>query len=380
MECAGSVGLGLLIPKPPQSKAAKAGTDKHKLLEDAVEKKELKHSNPDVQKMLDWANARRAEGYLLLQECRIAVGSGIGLAEENALMGTADIICHGEAAPVKGHEIIFDAKFGRIPVKAKGNKQLLAYAAGHVGINDKFKGRRAEHVRLVIAQPQSEGFFDVADYTADEVRDFGKLLKSKAEIALKAVNVMLRTNDVPSEFLKPGFKQCQWCDAKTICPAYANTKGIDAMKKAEEAIDLANEFTPPGVVAPAPKPQVFLPPEAVSYQGLSPDEAYAKAAKVQKEAKLVIDWFTNGLKSKTIQSTTFKLGDMNKGNRKWANGVTADMLSLLTGAKLEDLIEPEQLKTPSALEKQLGKEVLAELEDVSHLIEREKPSQVVKPL
>ena len=76
---------------------------------------------------------------VLQPEMKVEIGKYIGLPE-GVCWGTSDlIIVSGERV------IVVDLKYGRVPVSAKGNEQLILYAAGAAGfLEDDGAGMNAE--------------------------------------------------------------------------------------------------------------------------------------------------------------------------------------------------------------------------------------------
>lgn len=118
--------------------------------------------------------------------------------------GTGDAIIHGN-----GVLEIHDLKFGQgEQVKAKGNRQLLTYAAG-AWLKYKDEGP-FEKIKMVIHQPRIHLEPDSWTITVDALKDFIRMVRAA---------VIVCESSKPGENLKPGEKQCRWCPAKAQCPA-----------------------------------------------------------------------------------------------------------------------------------------------------------------
>lgn len=123
--------------------------------------------------------------------------------------GTADAVIITDG----GKELqMHDLKYGFNPVGAEDNKQLMLYAAGiyyeYSLVYD------IETIRLVIHQPRNGG---VSEWACDvkHMLDFVEVAKAAAAKAKECVDDFSKTD----ERLKPGESQCQWCKAKSSCPA-----------------------------------------------------------------------------------------------------------------------------------------------------------------
>jgi hypothetical protein len=368
MECPGSAALSLLVSNP-SSKAAKAGTQKHAQLERALIFGE-KSPSSDIQRMVEIVDTFLANGYERGVEAEIKIGKALKLKNPDIIWGTADITLYN---PAQGCLGILDAKFGQLAVSAKDNKQLLCYLTGY-WLEWQAQTKQSFQKGIVgIMQPSKTPFFEITEYSFDEVQDFARQLKVAITAAETAATVMLKEKELPEVFLKPGLPQCRWCNCKPICSAYGKTKGIEAMEN--EA--LANEFSPPNLLKEI-KVTVQIPPEAKHYADMTPDAAYAKALRATKEAKIIVDWFTKGLKDETLKSEKYKLVPMNRGSRIWTADASAETLAFLTGLEQSQLLVEPTLKTPSVLEQEIGEDAMHNLEQAG-LIERKEPSKVVKP-
>jgi hypothetical protein len=365
----------------PPSRAAKEGTRKHKILDEALKDNAQRHSAPEINRMLQWVTKLRREGYEVVSEMKIKIGQRLRLDTkyEDVCFGTADVLAWNED---NSHRIVADAKFGRYIVRAQDNRQLLLYACGDLGLDK--ASSRTNTVDLCIMQPENPDFFDVATYTFDEMREWQKKFAFWINLCAENIETLFDTKSIDSLNLVPGATQCQWCLNKAVCPQYSESEGLQAMKKKEDVASLANEFEVPAtdeVVKPVLEKELKynLPPEAGAlFKGCNPDEAYARALSLSKEASVVINWFTEGLKSGVLKSEKYEVVDMNAGNRVWASTVNAEDVSFIMGIDVNELLVPATLKSPAAIEKDFGKDFLATLEK-AELIERKTPSKTIKP-
>ena len=111
----------------------------------------------------------------------------------------------------KKRAVLFDWKWGFLPVQAVDNDQLRIYA---LGFWDNFLADRfpdLEEFRLVIWQPRALGGGGEWDVSLDELLDFGKYVKKQAR----------RTYDKDAP-RTPGEAQCAYCPGarKRLCPEY----------------------------------------------------------------------------------------------------------------------------------------------------------------
>lgn len=119
--------------------------------------------------------------------------------------GTADVII------VSGNVMyVPDYKHGRgVRVDAQDNVQTALYAGGALElVHDLYHGE-IEIVRLGINQPRNGGCRDV-DMTVEEL-----------EVFLEDVRVKLLVSQEPNPPYHPSQKACQFCSAKSTCPALA---------------------------------------------------------------------------------------------------------------------------------------------------------------
>lgn len=116
--------------------------------------------------------------------------------------GTTDLITWTESSATLA---ITDLKFGRMPVAARDNPQLLLYALGAIRETEK----RPQHVVLRIWQPRTPGpSADEWAYTADELKS-----------ALMPLLVALNEAQTEPERAIVG-EWCKWCDHQPTCTAF----------------------------------------------------------------------------------------------------------------------------------------------------------------
>ena len=140
--------------------------------------------------------------------------------------GTLDVGIVG-----KRRIVIWDWKWGFLPVQAVGNDQLRIYALG-------FWENVARHIsdakdfKLIIFQPRASGGGGEWETTLDELLDFGETLRKKAR----------RTQD-PDAPRIPGKPQCDYCEgARTLkCSEYVKFN-MELVASDFDDIDRADEI------------------------------------------------------------------------------------------------------------------------------------------
>lgn len=163
-------------------------------------------------------------GDFLLVEQRVAFGSVIGADDAEDGFGTADAIV-GKADEL----IVIDLKTGRgVAVSAGGehgpNPQLALYAVGALDALQDVAGDFTR-VRLVIVQPFADG---VSEYvmSAGELMAWARSTARSAVCSVRNAQAIsapdqggMTSTEWEDTFLRPGEKQCRFCDAKATCPA-----------------------------------------------------------------------------------------------------------------------------------------------------------------
>ncbi len=133
---------------------------------------------------------------------------------------------------------VIDYKHGVGVVKdAIGNMQALQYGGGFLfGQPALIPPESVDKVIVVIIQPRAfhpGGSIREAEYTPLQVSDYLMRLDENIENALKA--------DAP---LKPGLEQCQFCEARSVCPAL-EANALRVINPAISNIQQVNNLTLP---------------------------------------------------------------------------------------------------------------------------------------
>lgn len=172
-----------------------------------------------VQVAIDYVRDVAGHDGIVFVDIRVNYSQFIGVTEHEG-WGTSDVII------AKGNElIVIDYKHGMgVEVSAENNPQASCYGLGALqaydGIVDDF-----ENVRLVILQPRIRKAPSEYPTTAQALRDWAENEAKPAvlncENAIKAKYKTYSAEESHSWFdlfLEPGDKQCQFCNAKALCP------------------------------------------------------------------------------------------------------------------------------------------------------------------
>lgn len=202
-----------------------AGERKFEVTEDMAE-----HVDDYVDGFMIWTNQQGTQRFI---EQRVHYHEFLGVDKQLAF-GTADGIGLAFNQPEReylgtvypaGDELqIHDLKYGRgVRVDADG-AQMKLYALGclyEYGYMGDFK-----RITMVIHQPRLN-HTDQCIMTVDELLAWAEQLPAKVQHVLRAQEDHGPLNPVhfAETYLRPGEKQCRFCDAKAICPALAAEVG-----------------------------------------------------------------------------------------------------------------------------------------------------------
>ena len=317
IKCPGSVGLvdSLMVSKTigklTSSSYAEHGTMLHDVLRKYFEFGILDELETDdkylVTECIDYLNILLKSlghmNYLVMSETSVGLDNW-GLPD---VWGTLD---YRVMDPIKRHLDIIDWKFGAgIPVYAKENPQLLAYAAGAIGWPTTMQS-----VTLHVVQPAIDNY-DTWDVTTSELYDWvhGTL----------AIAINKASSDC-TEF-NPGEEQCRWCEGKNYC----RTRYDYAQ---DGAVAL---FNAQATLASCPSPEELT-------------KLIAMAPLVEKAIKDIVLYIQNEI----LKGTEFPGLKLVQGrsNRAWIDEKqTVDWLSKFT--TIEELYN-SKIKSPSQIEKE----------------------------
>lgn len=195
LKCAYSVKISTLFPSIDNA-ASLEGTRRHEICSlhliadtDSKDKGEQTYINA----------VRKADGELFVEH-KVVVVPGL-------CWGTLDA-----AKVYPTYLSLFDLKWGKSPVQATDNPQMLCYANG---LLREIPLPRGTPVDLTIVQPNASSGWPVKHHRIDVDR----VLEFKPKIMIAIDNAM---KDNPVAI--PG-KHCYWCPAKMHCEAYLYEKG-----------------------------------------------------------------------------------------------------------------------------------------------------------
>jgi len=290
-----------------------------------------------------------ADGALVFVEQRVPLDQITG---EEGGEGTADAVIF-----LDDEIVVNDLKYGRDPVSAEDNKQLLAYASGAVEKFDITHGP-FKRVRLVIHQPRVSVKPSEWDCSIEYLQKYVEEARPKAALALafyrcadgvqagaKRMYAYLtgqapRPEDADNlmEQFGPDPKACKYCKAKAECPA--------ALAAAQEAIGADFTADPPE--------EVKLPEDHGSLARVlswsSYVEKYFKAIRARAEALM----FEHKNSEEIQQALGLKIVMGKAGNREWENEEEVEAYAKTARLKT-DITHTKKLKSPTQLEKLLKK-------------------------
>ena len=223
MTCPGSVMLAQNITTPSKSSdAADEGTLAHTISELLFRKitRKTKIVLPDIPSHYDQSMMADCQKYVdevlaLPGELHIEVVLDFSKLHKN-LGGTSDLInIERETRTLR----VGDLKYGRSPVSAVNNYQLLTYAVGALETFNLYND--IDNVELYIFQPRGKN------------SSWSCAMSTVLEFKQQLVTAAHQTDD-PFAPLHMTDKGCYWCKAKPICPEFAKV----AKKSAAEDFKL----------------------------------------------------------------------------------------------------------------------------------------------
>ena len=345
MTCPGSVILceGL---EDRSSKAADEGTMMHLVASECLAQNldaaaDFYSLTPEqAQSVQTYVNNVRSivnatEGILLVEQ-RLPIEHMTG---EEGATGTADAVIL-----TPDEFIVIDAKFGRgVVVDVVDNAQLMMYAhAAYVEFGHVYSPTR---VRMIVDQPRL-GALSEWTITVPELEEFAH----KVRDATWAIGLH-------DETLNPSPKACQWCRAKSTCPAIRDQILADfdvVVPETADDADLGRVMTNAPLIeawVKAVRAEVerrLLAGESVRgyklVQGKRGNRAWgdpAVAEEALKKMRIKHDQMYNySLASPTNIEWVFKQGDL--GPRQWAK-----VQELITQAEGRPSVAPETDKRPA---------------------------------
>lgn len=260
--------------------------------------------------------------------------------------------------------VAIDLKFGQGKrVVAENNYQGQMYAGGFLEWLDLCAlADDIETVRIVIVQPRVPNGITEWVIPLADLRAFMARMKVNAQAGLSTVNR-------ESPIYNPGAKQCQWCKAKAICPAYEKDVvgtviddfEIVGNNQAEVDIKLGNAAI--NVSAKATNERLGYLLERLDYI-----TDWVTAVRSKAEAKI--------FKGEDIPG--FKLVQGKRGNRMWGNEQAATDALIALGFKDDQLFTKKFLTASTACDKLLKGNAKA-LEKVLPLVTQAEGSATIAP-
>lgn len=310
----------------------------------------------EVQKYVDFVRGCEKTGMTLCVEQKVDFSALLGL-EPGEGFGTADAVLFGD-----GHITVVDLKYGKgVRVDAEENMQLMLYALGAIesfSMLDDF-----QTITMVIHQPRIEGGVSIWHQDIARLQEFAReaataAVDVKAAMRAKADN----WSKVKAEaFLHPGKKTCQWCKAKSTCPALgkhvqetigAQFDDLTQVKQAVEDVASSGDNYLANAMAAADLLENFI-----------------KAVRAEVERRL--------LAGKPISG--WKLVEGRKGSRKWSDPKAAETLLKETfRIPVDHMYDKTLISAPAAIE--LLKDQPKRLPKVEALITRSDGKPSVAPV
>lgn len=277
----------------------------HTLEEDRAER---------IQMYLDHIALRRSRNSALHLGVEVKLPCGEAINLENCF-GTSDCVI---VYPLRGSDVdieVVDYKDGQEIVTARGNEQMILYAAGAARIALK-QGLTVHNVILTIVQPKVQKEPSSVQYTFTDIMSFCYEMEQNAKKCLE-----------PNAPAIPGEKQCKWCAVRGQCPE----RSALAMKEAQQLFAEADIATSP-VTAPD-----LMTPEQIARVLAVRDLIESALADVAAEALQRME------SGKKIPGFKLVRG---RSTRKWADGSEA---SVVKYAENRGLTSADCYTTPSLL-------------------------------
>lgn len=300
---------------------------------------------------LDYVRAMSEEpGWTLYVETRVDISKWTLPGQ----FGTADVIL----VNVKKRKIIvFDWKYGKIPVYPQENYQAQGYCLGawQTLCGPLFDWDPAGvDVQIVIEQPRVPGAGGSWTTTMQRVLEFGAHVKRQAA---------LTTSDKAPRV--PGPKQCRWCRAKDICGAHA-TWHLEMLDLEFDDLDMAAE--------------TGFPPSLTAPEDITP----ARRSVLLQMKPMLNQWFDELHKAAYHDAKTgndvpgLKLVEGKRPARKYQENQMHKAETVLRRELGDDAYHAPDLLSPTQAEKKLGKARYVELLD--RFVDYGEPHPILVPV
>lgn len=270
--------------------------------------------------------------------------------------GTSDVIIVAERK-LK----VIDLKYGYRKVTAPGNTQLKGYGLG--ALLDVMDLHDVESVECIIFQPRL-GWIDRATYTVDEILAFqAELLAAGNKAKQYLLKAKYLTPEVITDMhagLNSGEKQCEWCRARSVCPALAADVATEVAGREASFEDLT--------VADR-KELEARPADVLARHMAAVDkiEGWCKAVRAETDARLHRGDAVPG----------WKIVSGKKGNRKWVDEAQAEEVLKSSRLKVDEIYDRNVISPPKA--EKLLKERPRTWNKLAALITQSEGSEHVAP-
>ena len=270
--------------------------------------------------------------------------------------GTSDVIIVAD-----GVLKVIDLKYGYRKVSAQGNPQLKGYGLG--ALLEVMDLHTVTRVECIIFQPRL-GWIDRASYTVEEILAFQAELLAAGNAAKKYLLTAKYTT--PESIatlhagLNPGEKQCEWCRARSVCPALAAQVATEVSGRPATFEDLTVADRKDLEARPADM-------LAAHMAAVDKIEGWCKAVRAETDARLHRGDAVPG----------WKIVQGKKGNRKWGDAEEAEKQLKAARLKNEEMYDRTVI-SPTKAEKLL-KERPRTWNKLAALITQSEGSEHVAP-
>jgi len=337
--CPGSVKLCAQVPQRPSGEAAQRGTAIHALAETCyqLDTDPMKFIGEALEGVtLDADDCQMALDYLQEIWQIEAITEQVSV-ERQVMYQSKEYIQCGGTADVVGYSMesgivyVIDLKTGKGYVE-EDNTQLKIYALAYIqGMSRDW----IKEIHMTIVQPQS-----------GEPRTHIMTMAELAEWEVKVLRPAMIATQLDEPPLYISDSACQWCDAKTICPA--QKQQFDVVAKQQDITVMDKEEV-----------------KAVM-KTLTADQISAildKAQMVEKFIDAVREHALNAMDKDGMVLAGWQLAPK-RPTRKWIDGNAAREKLTAIGLSDTDIFETT-LITPAAAEKLLPKENRVILDDLT---------------
>lgn len=289
----------------------------------------------DVQVYVDMVRARvearrlaGAESVTLLVEQRLPIDH---LTTEPGATGTGDVVLVSVWPDGTALLDLIDLKFGKgVEVEAEESEQLQMYASGALRELDLLYDF-ARGAVLTIHQPRVAREPRDWETSLDVLRKFEQHAKERAFHALQVLN---EHPGAIEHHLRPGDKQCRFCEAKATCPKLAAF--------VQENVGAEFEALAPGAPMPGENAEFPAADLATKMQAVDLIEDWCRAVRAEVERRLLAGTPVPG----------YKLVQGKRGARAWSSAEEAEKLLKSMRLKQDEMYE-FKLISPTTAEKLL---------------------------